>query len=234
MGQTQNLDKQEMPKLLVAQTVPGMRVAFDDAGVFYANKVRVNGILPQADNGWFLLGVFNSPTVDFVFRCAGKPKDNGYFEAKKQFIAPLPVPSAAPSDRAEIARLARALQSDHTERMRLMRELDAPTARVSLGKHQLDWLLPGIRSVPVIEAELARPRRSLVPRKGKERRDFVNRVADLRDGDETAAFARVAARLRTGSRLAAAHAGAAVLMTADGVEIARAYVADAAAPLVLA
>jgi hypothetical protein len=48
-----NLDKQEIPKLIVAQTVPSLRVCNDANGAFYLNNVRVNGILTeQADEGW--------------------------------------------------------------------------------------------------------------------------------------------------------------------------------------
>jgi len=44
-GRNQNLDKQDIPKLIVAQTVPEMRVCADYQGTSYLNNVRVNGIL---------------------------------------------------------------------------------------------------------------------------------------------------------------------------------------------
>ena len=46
-GRNQNLDKQDIPKLIVAQTVPEMRVCADSNGTKYLNNVRVNGILPR-------------------------------------------------------------------------------------------------------------------------------------------------------------------------------------------
>src|SRR5437660_1361468 len=59
-GRNQNLDKQDVPKLIVAQTVPEMRVCADYAGVNYLNNVRVNGILPECGTDQsFLLGVLN-------------------------------------------------------------------------------------------------------------------------------------------------------------------------------
>jgi len=44
-GRNQNLDKQRLPKIGVAQTVPSMRAFFDSAGAYCLNNVRVNGIL---------------------------------------------------------------------------------------------------------------------------------------------------------------------------------------------
>ena len=86
-----NLDKQDAPKLIVAQTVPSLRVCFDEHGEFAVNNVRVNGILASdGEDPWLLLGILNARVADFVFRRIAKPKDGRYFEANKQFIAPLP------------------------------------------------------------------------------------------------------------------------------------------------
>ncbi len=74
-----NLDKQHLSKLLVAQTVPGMRVCADYSGQYYLDNVRVNGILPATGvDPSFLLGALNGPITDFVFRRIGKPKQGGY------------------------------------------------------------------------------------------------------------------------------------------------------------
>ena len=129
-GRNQNLDKQELAKLGVAQTVPGMRVFADEKGTYYFNNVRVNGILPKHKNDlYFLLGVLNSPVVDFVFKRIAKPKDNAYFEANKQYIAPLPIPRASAAEKGRIGRQARKLQALHTTRRdkiaRLRRRLGA-------------------------------------------------------------------------------------------------------------
>ncbi len=84
-GRHQNLDKQDVEKLVVAQTVPGMRVCIDSTATKYLNNVRVNGILPAdgIDIG-YLLAVLNAPVCDWVFRRIAKPKDNQYFEANRQ------------------------------------------------------------------------------------------------------------------------------------------------------
>jgi hypothetical protein len=112
-----NLDKQELQKLGVAQTVPGMRVFFDEHGEFYFNNVRVNGIVPaNLDDAWFLLGILNAPVADFVFRRIAKPKAGGYYEANKQFIAPLPIPPTTFKQKQEVGELAKRLQELHTAR----------------------------------------------------------------------------------------------------------------------
>lgn len=120
-----NLDKHERYKLGVAQTVPGMRVFFDPEGRFYFNNVRVNGILPHdIETGWFLLGILNSPVPDFVFRRTSKPKEGGYFEANKQFIAPLPIPDATPDEKRRVGQLAELLQELHTARRDRMLDIE--------------------------------------------------------------------------------------------------------------
>jgi len=116
-----NLDKQELPKLCVAQTVPNLRLFYDHSGNYYFNNVRVNGILPYSiPDGWFLLGVMDAPVADFVFKRIAKPKEGGYYEANKQFIAPLPIPRATEEEKSEVAELAKRLQQLHTQRRDLV------------------------------------------------------------------------------------------------------------------
>ena len=116
LGRQQNLGKQRRRKLGVAQTAPTLRVFHDLTGAFCFHNVRVNAVLlPDDDDetGWYLLGVLNGAVADFVFRRISRPKSGGYFEANKQFLAPLPVPRADPHARADIARRARELQALH-------------------------------------------------------------------------------------------------------------------------
>lgn len=124
-GRNQNIGIQDLPKLIVAQTVPNLRVTFDNKGEFYCNNVRVNGILPKTvDDGWFLLGILNARPADFIFRRIAKPKDGGWFEANKQFIAPLPIPEATDDDKVEVARQAKELQRLHSLRRDLIAKFD--------------------------------------------------------------------------------------------------------------
>jgi hypothetical protein len=88
-----NLDKQQLPKIGVAQTVSRLQMFLDEKGEFYFNNVRVNAIaVSEHFESRCLLALLNSRLVDFYFRLIAKPKDNGFYEANKQFIAPLPLP----------------------------------------------------------------------------------------------------------------------------------------------
>ena len=223
MGRNQNLDKQEVPKLLVAQLVPDLRLAYDNRGAFYVNNVRVNGILPRGDNGWFLLGALNAPVTNYIFKWLGKPKDNGFYEANKQFIAPLPVPRADRTGRASLIALAKGLQQRRTEQMDEragLAELLAATARTTVS---FDRLLPDVRPIAEIEADLP----GSVPPSGRKARADEERASQ-----EEAALARLEAMLRPASVLTVAAERGAVRLRIDGAEAARLFVSDEAAALV--
>lgn len=112
-----NLHLQEKPKIGIPQTVLNLNGFFDSCGEFCFNNVRVGGILVADElTGWFLLGVINSPVPNWVFKRIARPKEGGYYEANKQFIAPLPIPDATPEQRMEIGTRARELQEIHTQR----------------------------------------------------------------------------------------------------------------------
>lgn len=142
-GRHQNLDKQEISKLIVAQTVPKLRVCNDLSGEFYINNVRVNGIAaaPGVDP-WFLLGMLNAPVCDFVFRRIAKVKAGGYFEANKQFIAPLPIPPADDEQKGKVAILAKGLQEKHTKRRDLLAGLEKRMGKVRHKDRPLSFLFP--------------------------------------------------------------------------------------------
>lgn len=120
-----NHEKQGRPKIGVGQTVQHLRAFFDVSGEFCFNNVRVGGILVQTEaDGWYLLGILNAPVADWVFRRIARPKEGGYFEANKQFIAPLPIPAATPEQRLEIGTRARELQELHTQRRDTIAKLE--------------------------------------------------------------------------------------------------------------
>ncbi len=146
-GRNQNIDKQDITKLIVAQTVPEMRVCADTEANKYLNNVRVNGIL-AADgiDQFFLMGALNGPVADFVFRRIGKPKQGGWFEANKQFIAPLPIPDVGESERAAVASLARTLQSGATRRRDLLAASEARLEVLGRRRHGERWLWPDLRT----------------------------------------------------------------------------------------
>jgi hypothetical protein len=153
-GRHQNLDKQEIVKLIVAQTVPRMRVCLDDTATMYLNNVRVNGIIvSDKQDPWFILGVLNSRIVDFVFRRIAKVKDGGYFEANKQFIAPLPIPVASKKDRDTVATRAKELQSAHTKRRDILSEIERRLSAMRFRNKPDTWVLPGLRTMREVEAD---------------------------------------------------------------------------------
>ncbi len=148
-GRNQNIDKQDINKLIVAQTVPSLRLCADDHADKYLNNVRVNGILPaKGVDMFYLLGVLNSSIADFVFKRIGKPKRGGWYEANRQFIAPLPVPDAAPEDRADIAARARDLQERWTRRRALLHAAEERLSTLARAKHKAHWLWPALPALP--------------------------------------------------------------------------------------
>ena len=156
-GRNQNIDKQDIPKLIVAQTVPCMRVTQDAGGSFYLNNVRVNGILSRDGvDPSFLLGVLNGKVCDYVFRRIGKPKMGGWFEANRQFIAPLPIPNAASVDRADIAARARRLQDGWSHRRDLASAAEARLSVLPRSKHPVHWLWPDLPRPSDLEATAPR------------------------------------------------------------------------------
>ena len=149
-----NLDKHDMPKLCVGQTVPGMRVCYDSEGAFYFNNVRVNGIIPtDIETGWFLLGVLNAPLCDYIFKRIAKPKAGGYYEANKQFIAPLPIPKASDDDKAKVGEKAKHLQDLHTKRRDLQLAIDKRinSPQCSDDKRNEKWLWDDVETVATIK-----------------------------------------------------------------------------------
>ena len=91
-----NLDKQDVPKLLVPRLVEHLKCSLDFSGHFYLDNVDVGGVLSTPNiSPAYLMAALNAPVCDFVFRTISKPFQNDYRSANKQFIAPLPIPNAA-------------------------------------------------------------------------------------------------------------------------------------------
>lgn len=220
-----NLDKQELPKLLVAQLVPDLRLSFDERGRHYVNNVRVNGILPRGDNGWYLLGVLNAPVSNYVFKWLGKPKDNGYYEANKQFIAPLPIPVADRTNRAALSALAAGMQQRHTARVERRAALEERLAAAARRRWPLERLLPDVRSIAAIEDDVPR---SVPP---SDRKPWID---DQRKADEEAALARIDALIRTDSVFDVLLADGRLSFRIDEQQAARVFVAADDAALVAA
>ncbi|MFM8821457.1 MAG: Eco57I restriction-modification methylase domain-containing protein, partial [Phenylobacterium sp.] len=195
-GRSQNVDKQDIPKIIVAQTVPEMRVCVDTNGDKYINNVRVNGILSAMEvDRFFLAGALNSRVVDFVFRRIGKPKQGGWFEANKQFIAPLPIPDVEAKDQARIADQAKLLQTGHTRTRALLSACAERLSVLARHRHPEDWLWPDLRTFE--ELQSAAPPSLKTP---SDRRDWAT---TRRNEDIAVRLEALQAALDLGGRLEA-------------------------------
>ena len=216
-GRNQSTDKQELAKLGVAQTVPGMRVFADPDGELYLNNVRVNGILPASPPDlFFLLGVLNSKVVDFAFRRIAKPKSGGYFEANKQFIAPLPIPDASHAQKAEVAKRAKLLHDLHTAHrdriVDLQRRLES--AQCVDEAREPSWLWADVGSPSSLASQAP------AALTGRERAAWARTEHGAR---LDAHIERVGAMLRPGARLSVASDAGEVRVLADGVPVVTVY-----------
>ncbi len=228
-GRNQNIDKQHLPKLCVPQTVPSLRVANDSEGAVCINNVRVNGILTDtAETSWFLLGILNAKPADFVFRRISKPKAGGYYEANKQFIAPLPVPRATPEQKAEVAKRAELLQDLHTRRRDLLTRLDKRLASSQCEDDVRDevWIWADVKPAKTLAAEapagLAGREKTAWAKAERERR-----LRAHLDGLDT--------MLQAGARLSVDCAYGELRLLVDGVPaIDGLFISDAEAPFLSA
>lgn len=114
-GRHQGMGMQECVKLLVPRLVTNLSCFADPKGTFYLDNVDAGGVATCEDvDPFFIAGILNSPTANFVFRRISKPFRGDYLSANKQFIAPLPIPEATSEQQADIANRARSLQEAHT------------------------------------------------------------------------------------------------------------------------
>lgn len=227
-GRNQNIDKQDCRKLIVAQTVPSLRVCADDKADKYINNVRVNGILPANKmDMFFLLGVMNGPVADFVFRRIGKPKQGGWYEANKQFIAPLPIPNATKPEAADVARRAKSLQARWTKRRKLLAAAADRLGVLPRAKWKARNLWTDLPDIAALADEAP---------KGFKLKTDRRKWADARlDELESARLSALQAALDTGQRLAADFVdGELRLLTGSAPVIHRIYLDAGAGALTLA
>lgn len=86
--------------------------------------------------------------ADFVFRRIGKPKQGGWYEANKQFIAPLPVPKVSAEQASGFAALARRLQQRWTDRRELLQQAADRLSVLARTRHPARWLWPNLPTLP--------------------------------------------------------------------------------------
>jgi len=134
-GRHQNIDKQQFAKLLVPRLLKSLFAASDFDGSICIDNVDVGGVIPKSNwSPWYLLGVINSPALDFTWRKTAKFFRGGYHSANKQFIAPLPVPKTRSTKQvADIAqKLADLCEQEAALRRGVCRRLVVDLAPASL------------------------------------------------------------------------------------------------------
>lgn len=210
-GRHQNLDKQEIKKLIVAQTVPHMRVTFDEAATMYLNNVRVNGIIAaEQEDPWFLLGVLNARVVDFVFRRIAKVKVGSFFEANKQFIAPLPIPPASADERSNVASKARELQAAHTARRDTLAKIARRLSTAHTRNKPETWLFVGLRTKRNLIADAP------IRLDADKKKEWAEQQYNL---DLASRYEAILARLMPGASLSAAFTDGELSVAVDGIPI---------------
>lgn len=226
MGRTQNLDKQEVPKLLVPRLVANLGCFVDDKGRYYCDNVDVGGVVASHKSDvWFLAGVLNSPVTNVIFGWLTKPFRGDYKSANKQFIAPLPVPSVERKDRAGLSQLAQKLQQDSSERIDLLAQLAELLAKTVRPLLPLEQVLDDVESIPQIELKIPKS----VP--------LANRKAwvdDERKAQGAAAFARLDGLIRLDSEMTVMLAKGKLSFLIDEQEAAKLFVQSAEAELIAA
>jgi hypothetical protein len=231
-GRSQNVDKQKLKKLGVAQTVPEMRVFYDERGAYCFNNVRVNGIVVGEDSAFYLLGILNSRVADFVFRRIAKPKEprpsGAYFEANKQYIAPLPIPRATGAERARVSDLARELQRLHSARRDVIAAIEQRLASSQLvaSPRLHNWIWADVGDVAYWST---RAPESL---KGRE---LVKWAKDLCKEKLDAHLDEIASAMVYGSTMSASErSGELRFFVGDRCIVSGVYVEESEAPLILA
>jgi hypothetical protein len=150
-SRSQSLERTGVRKFCAAGTVPSLRFAYDENGAFFLTGGRVDGVVPSNEiDPWFLLGTLNGPVCDFVFRRIGRIKQGGWYEANKQFIAPLPIPTSLPEVSADVAGCARRLQQRWTDRSDLLQEATDRLSVLARARHPARWLWPELPTLPEI------------------------------------------------------------------------------------
>src|SRR5262249_13430917 len=145
----QNIDKQDVAKLIVPRVVQHMKCSVDLEGCFCVDNVDVGGVLPATDiELTYLMAVLNAPVCDYVFRIISKPFQHDYRSANRQFIAPLPISNASAELRADIAGRARRLQERWTNRRDLLRQAAERLSVLARARHPARWLWSDLPNLP--------------------------------------------------------------------------------------
>jgi hypothetical protein len=195
----------------VPRLVNDFACSVDDTGSVYLDNVDVGGVvIADGEDPFFIAGVLNSAIANFVFKRTSKPFRGGYLSANKQFIAPLPIPRASASDRADVAARARTLQAAHTARrdtlVKIQRRLSATRRR----NKPETWLFVGLKT----KHELTAAAPAALDTEDKQK------WAEERFGLDLAAYHdAITVRLLPGAKLAASFSDGELSFAVDGVPV---------------
>jgi hypothetical protein len=223
-GRHQNIDKQEVTKLLVPRLVANLACFADERGRYYCDNVDVGGVVPaRREDVWWLAGLLNAPTTDTIFSWLSKPFRGDYKSANKQFIAPLPIPKADRAGKAALSALAKGMQERRTRRVELRSDLDERLGATASTTWPLDRFLADVRSIPEIEG--AAPA-SLPASRRKAWTD------EQRKADEESALARIDGLIDLGSQADVIAERGKLAFRIDEQEVARTFLDQDELPLV--
>jgi len=223
-----NIDKQNLPRLMIAGTAMGLRIAADREGKYTQDDRRVFAIIPRKRRDLFFLeGVLNSPAPNFVFRNIARPKAGGFYDIEAQFLAPLPIPDATDREKAEVGRRAKRLQELHTARRDkaalLQRRLDSDQC---VGDKRTEtWLWADVKTRAAWKRQ-APEALSARERTAWARERYASRLAAHLD--------KVDAVLSPGIAFSVERNGGEVRFLAAGAPLAAVYVDEAEAPFLAA
>ncbi|MGO7911756.1 Eco57I restriction-modification methylase domain-containing protein [Rhizobium ruizarguesonis] len=147
-----NLDKQELPKIIIPRLVARLAAYVDAAGNYYLDNVDVGGVSPGAElNGYVVAAILNSDASNFAFRLISKPFRGEYRSANKQFIAPLPIPKTTNEERKFLGDAAKNLQSLHAHRRKLVQDIARRTGVLKYRLKAESWVFPLLKSKKDLE-----------------------------------------------------------------------------------
>lgn len=210
-GRHQNLDKQEIVKLVVPRLVADLGCSVDHDGSIYLDNVDVGGVtIADQENPFFIAGILNSKTANFVFKRISKPFRGSYLSANKQFIAPLPIPPAKSEERAAIARRAQELQAAHTARRDTLANVERRLSTVRTRNKPDTWLFPRLKSKRDLIADA--PARL----DDEKKREWASKRYEL---DLASAHGAITPRLTPGVSLSAIFRGGELSFWIDGVAV---------------
>lgn len=112
------LDVMPLPKLFTPDISPRAAFSYDASGeVFFTGGVAGGyGLLPKPPvRAEFLLGILNSPVIDFYHHRIATQMRGGWFSYESRFIKNLPIASSAPSQQGAIIRLSELLLWLHAQ-----------------------------------------------------------------------------------------------------------------------